>query len=56
MLWKLGIAASLVGFLAVGLLLATNHWGFAIKVTNYIFYLLLLSVFWGLTTYEKRKK
>jgi len=39
---------ALLGFVAVGVLLFTNHWGMAIKITNYLYFLLL-----GLVIYEK---
>lgn len=39
---------ALFGFVAIGALLLTNHWGMAIKVTNYLYFLLL-----GLVIYEK---
>lgn len=42
------VAAALLGFLVVGGLLAAGHAGFAIKITNYIFFLLL-----GGIIYEK---
>jgi hypothetical protein len=43
---KIGIAISFIGFLVVGVLLLTNHWGWAIKITNYVFYLLVLTFIW----------
>jgi len=51
MVWKIGIFASLTGFLAIGALTAT-HPGFAIRLANYIFWLLLVSVI-GSLLYEK---
>ncbi|MFC1625516.1 hypothetical protein ACFL1Q_00540 [Patescibacteria group bacterium] len=44
---KVLISVSLLGLVVVGVLLLTNHPGFAIKITNYIFLLLLIGV-----TYE----
>ncbi len=46
MLRNLLLLFSLAGFLVVGFLLATNHPGFAIKITNYLYVLLLVSVLW----------
>jgi len=40
MIFKLSIAVSIIGFLIVGLLLYTNHAGFAIKIVNYLFLVL----------------
>jgi hypothetical protein len=39
---------ALLGFVAVGAVLFTNHWGMAIRVTNYLYFFLL-----GLVIYEK---
>lgn len=35
-------------FLFVGFILLTNHWGVAIRLTNWIFYLLILIALWKL--------
>lgn len=51
MIIKSLLKISLLGFLGVGGLLLTNHPGFAIKVTNYLFFLLLVGI-----TYEKVTK
>lgn len=55
MVWRLGIMASFAGFLAIGFLLATGHPGFAIKFTNYLYFLLLVSVFASLATNGKKR-
>lgn len=44
MFWKLGIIITVAGFVVVGILLATDHPGFAIKITSYIYLLLLVTV------------
>lgn len=44
MIIKLLITISLVGFLGVGVLLLTNHPGFAIKISNYLFFILSLGI------------
>lgn len=44
------LAISLLGFLGVGGLLLTNHLGFAIKVTNYLFFLLLVGIIYEKVT------
>lgn len=41
---KILIALGLAGFLGVGILLLLGHPGFAIKITNYIFFVLLVGV------------
>lgn len=41
---KILIAVSLFSFLAVGGLLFSGHGGFAIKITNYIFWVLLAGI------------
>lgn len=41
---KVLIAVSLLGFLGVGALLLLGHPGFAIKITNYLFFLLAAGV------------
>lgn len=55
MLGKLAIAASFLGFLAVGGLLATGHSGFATKFVSYLYFLILVSVFWSLSRHEIKK-
>jgi len=40
-------------FIIVALLLFLNHWGFAIRVTNWIFYLLTIITLWKLAHVEK---
>lgn len=55
MFWKLGIRLALGGFLAIGILLITNHFGLAIRIANYVYFLLLVSVFGGLVKYEGKK-
>jgi len=42
------LSISLIGFLFVGLLLLTGHPGIAIKITNYLFFVLL-----AIIIYEK---
>jgi hypothetical protein len=41
---KIILAVGLTGFLGIGMLLFTNHWGLAIKITNYLYFLLLVGV------------
>jgi len=48
MILKSLLTISLLGFLGVGVLLLTNHPGFAIKVTNYLFFILFAGI-----VYEK---
>lgn len=38
------ISISLAGFLVAGGLLLTSHWGFAIKIINYLFFVILFGV------------
>lgn len=45
---KILIGLSFFGFLIIGFLLLTNHPGVAMKIINYIFFLLL-----AIITYEK---
>lgn len=45
---RLIVSCMLFGFLAIALLLATNHYGFATKVTDYFFWFLVLVVVGGL--------
>lgn len=45
----------LAGFVGISLLLATNHYGFAIKVANYFFWFLVLVVMEGLSRNEIKK-
>lgn len=54
MFLKLGFMAALVGFSFIGLLLATGHFGFAIKVTSYIYFLLLVSTLLGIKGKNER--
>jgi len=44
-----------LGFATITLLLATNHYGFAIKITNYFFWFVLLVVLGGLFSNEIKK-
>ncbi|MEK7169188.1 MAG: hypothetical protein AAB778_04200 [Patescibacteria group bacterium] len=44
MIIRLLLTIFLLGFLGVGGLLLTNHPGFAIKVTNYLFSIILIDV------------
>lgn len=41
---KLLFVFFLFGFIAVGILLLTNHPGFAIKITNYLFFILFVGI------------
>ncbi|EKD94492.1 MAG: hypothetical protein ACD_26C00034G0027 [uncultured bacterium] len=41
---KLLVTMSLFGFLCVGGLLLTNHPGFAIRIINYLFFIILIGV------------
>lgn len=50
MIIKSLLAISLLGFLVVGGLLLTNHPGFAIKITNYLFFLLLVGIIYEKVT------
>lgn len=50
---KVGIAASLMSLIFIGFLLAIGHPGIAIKVTNYLYFLLLASTFIMLTSLKK---
>jgi len=43
----------LLGFVPVGLLLLTNHWGMAIRITNYLFIILLFSVIYETIFFKK---
>lgn len=45
---------ALVGFSFIGLLLATGHFGFAIKMTNYVYFLLLVSTILGIRGKNER--
>jgi hypothetical protein len=54
MIFKLLITISLSGFLGVGVLLLINHPGFAIKITNYLFFVLCLGIV--LTYYNNDQK
>lgn len=44
MIIRLLLTTSLLGFLGVGGLLLTNHPGFAIKITNYLFFILFVGI------------
>lgn len=44
MAFKLLLTISLIGFLGIGGLLLTNHPGFAIKISNYLFFVLCLGI------------
>lgn len=48
MILKPFLIVTLLGFVGVGILLLTNHPGFAIKVTNYLFFVLFAVI-----VYEK---
>lgn len=48
------IAVSLLGFLGVGVLLLLGHPGFAIKITNYIYYTLFIGVVFELFDHAKK--
>ena len=47
------IAGALFGLIGVGILLLTNHWGIAIKITNYMFFVLLLGVVYEIIFFKK---
>lgn len=51
---KFLIFFGLMGFVAVGVLLFTNHPGFAIKITNYIYYTLFIGVVFELFDHAKK--
>lgn len=53
MLSKLLLTISILGFFGVGLLLFTNHPGFAIKTSNYLFFILIAGVIASEVKYEK---
>lgn len=55
MLQRLSITAFLAGFIALGGLLLTGHYGFAIKFTNYFYFFLLSIIFWRLARHVKEK-
>ncbi len=42
-----------LGFLGIGVLLLSGHWGIAIKITNYIFYVLIFITTWKFVHNEK---
>ncbi len=44
---------ALFGFVAIGALLLANHWGMAIKITNYLFFILLFSVVYEIIFFKK---
>ncbi len=44
---SLVLLIGLLGFIPVLILLFTNHFGVAIRITNYIFFILLLGVIIG---------
>lgn len=43
-LGKGALLLCLFGFLLVGMFLITNHWGFAIKIANYLYFILLAEI------------
>lgn len=45
---KMKLAAVLLSFILVGILLFTNHLGVAIRLTNWIYYILVLLTLWKL--------
>lgn len=45
---KKKLAAILLSFILVGILLFTNHLGIAIRLTNWIYYVLVLITIWKL--------
>lgn len=47
------IFASLAGFLLVATLLFTGHPGFALKIANYLYFLLLLGILLELLRYAR---
>ncbi|MFZ5932856.1 MAG: hypothetical protein ACOYT7_02150 [Patescibacteria group bacterium] len=53
MYWKLGVILALFGLLGVSFLLLTSHPGVAIRISNFVFFVLLLSVLWGLFSLKK---
>lgn len=53
MVQKLSISVLFTGLGAVSVLLLTNHIGIAIKVGNYLYFLMFLGVLSGIITYEK---
>ncbi len=44
---------ALLAFAAVGILLFTNHWGMAIKIANYLFFVLLAVVVYEIIFFKK---
>ena len=44
---------ALLGFVATGALLFTNHWGMAIRATNYLFFVLLLVTLYEIIFFKK---
>lgn len=53
-LGKLLILIGIGGFGAIGFLLFTHHAGFAIKITNYIYYIVFIGVVFGLSNHVKK--
>ena len=53
MVMRLGLVGAFVLILGVGVLLVTSHPGFAIRVGNYAYFLLVISVVFGLVKNEK---
>lgn len=49
------VAASLFVFLLIGLLLLIGHPGFAIKVANYFYFILVLAILIELRNYASKK-
>lgn len=46
MILKLFLIVALLGFVGIGILLFTNHPGFAIKICNYLFFVILITLFY----------
>lgn len=55
MLQRFVVPAVWLGFLAISALSALSHYGLAIRVTNYLFFFLVLVVIGGLITNEIKK-
>lgn len=56
MFWKLGVSGALIAFFSIGFFLATGHSGFAIKMANYVYLLLLISIILGLKMRGKNER
>lgn len=50
---KIILTVGLVGFLGIGILLFTNHWGFAIKITAYLYFILSVGVIYEIIFFKK---